>query len=565
MKNIILFFILLLPFNVWAATYYPINLTFESGTAGDSYANCDPFSEACLMENNANSKRTNCDIIYADSTTALLGGIEGDEYITAREGSNLLAYQCEWIECAQQKQSWRQDTSLAIRSGTSSWNQHDQIDNNTEYWIGWSYFVPSNYLQERMGHQLCQITDPADAGHPNRIIFGIAMGGGISADCDPKYANWYGRHDWESAKTHRNWRTAWTNDKGNWVDIVLNIVWYSSNNANAKFEFFMDGVSVYDRGANKNVGFSTSRPVISINMYWPAVTQGNPCGPGDDCGSDSYVENYDQNFWRGTYLDAFRGREGAIGTHDYCDVAPAIWSSAPTINTPAASSTQDTAFTASYTGYSDHRTDSQGCFARTSTTVQIDENPADWSGMAYENTSAHQTTQDITGLSENTTYDMRVMHKSIRLGESDTYDGVWSSTVTFNTTQGPDLSSLSPSSQQACTTSPTETVTMSLTSDVNCDCRYSTNSAHTTYAAMSDDFSTTGAKSHSTNVTQSCGGATTYYIICNDGSDDSVREQIVVDVEALGGDTIPPPSFRYKSGGISANVQSSGGIAIKME
>lgn len=119
------------------------------------------------------------------------------------------------------------------------------------------------------------------------------------------------------------------------------------------------------------------------------------------------------------------------------------------------------------------------------------------------------------------------------------------------------LSSLSPTSQQECTSDPRD-VTMSCTSPVNANCRYSTDSGDTTYADMTDQFTSgEGTTSHSVSVSQACGGSTKYYVICNDGNDDSTRAEIIVDVEAEGGWTAPPGGIIYKSNGLSITYNSN--------
>lgn len=120
------------------------------------------------------------------------------------------------------------------------------------------------------------------------------------------------------------------------------------------------------------------------------------------------------------------------------------------------------------------------------------------------------------------------------------------------------LSDLSPTSQQECTSDP-RSVTMSCTSPVNANCRHSTDSGDTTYADMIDQFTSgEGTTSHSAVVSQACNGSTKYYIICNDGSDDSIRSEITVDVEAEGGYTAPPGSIIYNQNALSLEYSANG-------
>jgi len=73
----------------------------------------------------------------------------------------------------------------------------------------------------------------------------------------------------------------------------------------------------------------------------------------------------------------------------------------------------------------------------------------------------------------------------------------------------------SPSSAQSAGTTQ---VAMSLTTDENATCKYST-TASTAYGSMTSEFTTTGAQSHSTTISDlSNGGSYNYYVRCTDGS-----------------------------------------------
>jgi len=94
-----------------------------------------------------------------------------------------------------------------------------------------------------------------------------------------------------------------------------------------------------------------------------------------------------------------------------------------------------------------------------------------------------------------------------------------------------------PTSQQPCTTSPNETVTIGLTTDGESDqCKYDTDGGEA-YADMSTAFGETGT-SHEAEVSQACGGSTTYYVRCTDGTYANLTDlMITVDV-----DSAPPPA-----------------------
>jgi parallel beta-helix repeat protein len=126
---------------------------------------------------------------------------------------------------------------------------------------------------------------------------------------------------------------------------------------------------------------------------------------------------------------------------------------------------------------------------------------------------------------------------------------------------GVSISDPRPTSQQLCGSDP-QSVTMSVGSSVAAYCRYSTDSSDFAYSDMSDQF-TTGENTteHSVSVDQACGGFTTYYVICNDGSIDTNRLTIVVDVEAATGEeTVSPMIIR---GGGTTTVRSPGETTIR--
>ncbi|MDD5721011.1 MAG: peptidoglycan-binding protein [Candidatus Pacebacteria bacterium] len=101
---------------------------------------------------------------------------------------------------------------------------------------------------------------------------------------------------------------------------------------------------------------------------------------------------------------------------------------------------------------------------------------------------------------------------------SFTYTGSYSE-HTFDVEEGDNTApirsaGLPSGSQPAGTTQ----VTMSLTTDENATCKYST-SADTAYASMTDTFTTTGTQSHSTTISGLSNGNTyNYYVRCTDGS-----------------------------------------------
>jgi len=90
---------------------------------------------------------------------------------------------------------------------------------------------------------------------------------------------------------------------------------------------------------------------------------------------------------------------------------------------------------------------------------------------------------------------------------------------------------------------------LSLTTDENATCLYST-SAGTAYGSMTNDFLTTDGTSHSANVSGlSDGSSYTYYVRCEDGSDNPNTNDFEI-------------SFSIASGGSDDNGDNGGGDGI---
>ena len=141
--------------------------------------------------------------------------------------------------------------------------------------------------------------------------------------------------------------------------------------------------------------------------------------------------------------------------------------------------------------------------------------------------------------------------------------GLWK---TLNGVYGPRLSDLSPNSLLSCGSDP-ETVTISLTSDVNANCKYSafgTDTCSTSYANLDTAFTTgQGGTSHSTSVNQACGANTDYVIKCQDVANgtDSTCAEINVDVAAAAGVPPQPAPMSIRQGNENAvmKFQRGGG------
>jgi hypothetical protein len=118
----------------------------------------------------------------------------------------------------------------------------------------------------------------------------------------------------------------------------------------------------------------------------------------------------------------------------YCEVASEIRAATPTITTPSQGAT-DVAldFTAEFSAYADHRTDAQSCFDSNATHIQIDEDGGDWSSLVFEYNGTPVSSKQVTGLSDNDVYQIRVRHQSTNSDRSTDHWGAWSTVHDFTT------------------------------------------------------------------------------------------------------------------------------------
>jgi len=132
--------------------------------------------------------------------------------------------------------------------------------------------------------------------------------------------------------------------------------------------------------------------------------------------------------------------------------------------------------------------------------------------LSQINTTANTSYSDI-GLSPSTTYNYTVAAYDVAGNVSNQCSQVSATTQSAADTTPPVRSSGSPSGTLPSGTTQT---TLSLSTNENATCKYST-VANTAYASISNTFSTTGGTSHSTTITGlSNGNAYNYYIRCLD-------------------------------------------------
>ncbi len=129
--------------------------------------------------------------------------------------------------------------------------------------------------------------------------------------------------------------------------------------------------------------------------------------------------------------------------------------------------------------------------------------------------------------------------------------------ITFSSgssdTTPPTISGGSPTGAQ---TAGTTQVTLSVTTNENATCKYST-TAGTSYASMANTFSTTGSTSHSKTITGLTNGTSyTYYVRCQDtaGNPDTSDYTITFSVSNPADTTPPVISGGSPSGTLAANT-----------
>jgi phage protein U len=148
-------------------------------------------------------------------------------------------------------------------------------------------------------------------------------------------------------------------------------------------------------------------------------------------------------------------------------------------------------------------------------------------------TTSHSTS--VTGLSSGNSYTFFVRCQDVA-SNPNTADYTISFSVASDTTP-PVLSSGGPSGTLPAGTTQT---TLTLATNENATCRYST-VAGTAYAAMPNVFSTTGATSHSTSVSGLSGGNTyTFFVRCADTVGNPNAADYTISFSVAASDTTPP-------------------------
>ncbi len=336
-----------------------------------------------------------------------------------------VTFVCDWVDCSERASSQRANMNICQPTawGASSPACADGGDYNdgTEYWVGMSYYIPvNNGFEEGGGVMMFQFLG-GGSDHNIRLSSPSVAYGSM-----PNYQIGY-RQDNSTSGWGKDSGISMSSTEGTWLDVVVQWVPYTYDNTNATIKMWINGQNVLDKVGKQTFKTSSGGPWFQFILY------NKGCYPQFDCltnckdADDGPVED-----WRVLRIDEIRFTENTMGTKEYCLVAPPIWAAKPSISYPSNGAINiPSSFTATYSGYVDHRNDPQNCFSYTKTQIQIDEQGGDWSTPVYDSGEINaQTSNSISGLSSQQ-YQMRVRHESVRSGTSDTYWGEWSDTIFF--------------------------------------------------------------------------------------------------------------------------------------
>ena len=347
-----------------------------------------------------------------------------DKY-PARYGKNYLSLECYYDPSMSMDDARRIDFIFEGAWSPSSKCHVMRTDDGTEYWIGWSLYIPEDYEAEYWSHSVMQVIDQAN----NVVVFNMYYGGGV--DDEHGRTRWGGRHDWGTGKTYPTYDESWIDDKGKWTDWVFHVVWYGSDNSSARFELYQNGSLVYSRNSKQNMpanGAPILTPVQLYNtLYYTSLYDQN-----------TVIKNNDIKFKRGVYFDEFRLYEGKLGEYGYSNAAPPIQPSKPQLVYPKQNATDvPLEVNVSYSAPEDSRVDPQNSFSYSATQIQIDSANGNWTSLVYDSGPVSDKTNHIVkNLANSTQYKIRVRHQSARKNSSDVYWSDWSDPVLFTTISG---------------------------------------------------------------------------------------------------------------------------------
>lgn len=359
-----------------------------------------------------------------------------EDDVTPRFGSQYLSLYCDWTDMA----TFVSDGGK-LRTGTIFHNSNlldgtkcMTVNTDTEYWIGFSMYIPVGYIAEYFAHQMIQFYQSGEGP-----CFSINYGADTDNTAAPgvyRISAWYGTGN------HVDKTIDWTQDRGTWVDWVIRAIFYNTDNENAGYTVWRNGVIAYNHYGDNNVlgGGGTNGPYIEPNIYNISISVYGVSQPEPTAQ------------FRQEHMDEFRVTGANIATYDYCDVAPPIWGAKPTISYPAEDAEDvPVAFTALFDAYSDHHTEGdQNCYTAYQMDVQINESSdGDFTTTLLVDhsdiTSSNQNDIEAgDSLAENTEYIMRVRQCSYNSDRSTEYCGDWSDTRTFTTEPPAEVASGNP-------------------------------------------------------------------------------------------------------------------------
>jgi hypothetical protein len=331
------------------------------------------------------------------------------------------------------------------------------VDDGTEYWFAFSFFLKEGAKYGPQGSSIFGIRtqDTASIGEcpeppgweVNNFQFGNLY--------DPlENATITHRADGVQLGPYEIWD--WSANDGEWVDVVVRMRWYTTDDSYARIWFYIDGVLEYGTsGTDKDMDglmniadadCTVGRTNIRLYNWWS-----QRCDVAGVIDCDSCLDTFNpaepctNNFTREIRFDevAFKRHDVTTGDGDaqanarFCEVTPAIKPIAPVFTYPLNTDvSMPITFTATYSGYTDSRTDTQNCFAYSADSqIQIALfSDTTYSSPVFESTTAGSTSVSVdSGLGYRQKYRARVRHKSLRLGTSEEYWGDWSEEVTFTT------------------------------------------------------------------------------------------------------------------------------------
>ncbi len=165
--------------------------------------------------------------------------------------------------------------------------------------------------------------------------------------------------------------------------------------------------------------------------------------------------------------------------------------------------------------------------------------------------ASHSTV--VTGLTNGSSYNYYV--RCIDGSDNENTDDLTISFSVLTDTSAPVRTNAQPGGALSAGTPET---TISLSTDETATCRYST-TAGIAYASMTNDFTTTGAASHSTVVTGlSDSSSYNYYVRCIDGDDNENTSDTTISFNVAAVTVVTPPSGGGGGGDTSAAVISNG-------